>query len=171
MKLRVVCMMLIQLSFFSSAAMAQGESEYIDPEGKYRFKLVSEWRAVSFNDAVGRPRTEFVYRDRSEGLLKVARQSLSGSLADMLRQEEENLRVYKPGYQRVTLEPFGGGALAGTLLTFYSSESGRQMANTYYYLQDGNTVWVLRFSGKRGTLDINRNLTDQIARSFRTTAK
>jgi hypothetical protein len=89
----------------------------------------------------------------------------------MIRQEEENLRVYKPGYQRVTLEPFGGGALAGTLLTFYSSESGRQMANTYYYLQDGNTVWVLRFSGKRGTLDINRNLTDQIARSFRTTAK
>ncbi len=171
MKLRVVLMMLIQLSFFSPDAMAQSETEYVDPDGKYRFKLVSEWRAVSFNDAVGRQKTEFVYRDRSEGLLKVARQSLSGSLAELIRQEEENLRVYKPGYQRVTLEPFGGGSLTGTLLAFFTNEGGRQMANTYYYLQDGNAVWVLRFSGKRGTLDINRNLTDQIARSFRTNTK
>ncbi len=171
MKFRVVLMIMIQLSLFSPDAIAQSESEYVDPEGKYRFKLVSEWRAVSFSDAVGRQKTEFVYRDRSEGLLKVSRQSLSGALADMIRQEEENLRVYKPGYQRVTLEAFGGGALTGTLLAFFSAEGGRQMANSYYYLQDGNTVWVLRFSGKRGTLDINRNLTDQIARSFRTTSK
>jgi hypothetical protein len=35
------------------------------------------------------------------------------------------------------------------------------------YLQDKNAVWVLRFTGKRGSLDTVRNLTDQIARSFR----
>ena len=87
-----------------AAAEAQSGSEFTDPAGRYKLSLIGDWRAVSYNDAVGRPKTEFVYRDRSEGLLKISRETLSGSLADAVRQEEENLKIYRSGF-----EGSGGG--------------------------------------------------------------
>ncbi len=101
--------------------------------------------------------------------MKISREGLTnGSLNDFARQEEETLKIYRQGFQIIAKEPFTGGTLKGMLLSFYTTESGRNLAHAFYFLQEGNTVWVLRFSGKRGSLDINRNLTDQIARSFRT---
>jgi hypothetical protein len=152
---------------FASAVQAQSGAEFTDPAGRYKLSLIGDWRAVSYNDAVGRQKTEFVYRDRSEGLLKITREPLSGSLADAVRQEEENLKIYRSGFEGAAREPFGGGALNGVRLSFFSTEGNRKIANTFYYLQDKNAMWVLRFSGKRGSLDTGRNLTDQIARSFR----
>jgi hypothetical protein len=150
----------------TSVAAAQSGQEFVDKVGQFKLTLAGEWKAVSYSDAVGREKTEFVYRDRSEGLLKISRENLTGSLSDLIRQEEENLRVYRSGFEGATREPFGGGKLSGVRLSFNSMDSGRRTANAHYYLQDKNTVWVLRFSGKRGGLDTNRNLTDQIARSF-----
>jgi hypothetical protein len=158
---------MVLLSGFAPAVKTQNGQEFTDPAGQYKLTLIGDWRAVSYNDAVGRQKTEFVYRDRSEGLMKITRESLSGSLADAVRQEEENLKIYRSGFEGAAREPFGGGALNGIRLSFFSTEGNRKMANTYYYLQDKNAMWVLRFSGKRGSLDTIRNLTDQIARSFR----
>ena len=146
---------------------AQSGEEYIDQASKFKLMLLGDWRAVSYNDAVGRPKTEFVYRDRSEGLLKISKESLSGSIADMVRQEEQNLTISLSGFERSASESFGGGALTGMRLSFYNTRGGRQVANTYYFLKDGDSIWVLRFTGRRGTLDTIRNVTDQIARSFR----
>ena len=157
---------IIGLLLLSSIAMAQSGEEFVDKAGQFKLTLVGEWKAVSYNDAVGRQKTEFVYRDRSEGLLKISRENLSGSLSDLMRQEEENLRVYRSGFEGATRETFGGGKLTGVRLSFYSVDSGRRTANAHYYLQGKNAVWVLKFSGKRGGLDTNRNLIDQIARSF-----
>ena len=154
------------LMAFSSLASAQAGQEFSDKEGKFKLTLVGDWKPVSYSDAVGRQKTEFVYRDRSEGLLKITRESLNGSLSDMIRQEEENLKIYRSGFEGSNREPFGGGHLSGVRLLFYSVDSGRRTANIYYYLQDKNAVWVLRFTGKRGALDTNRNLTDQVARSL-----
>ena len=151
----------------SFAVQAQSGQEYEDPTGKFKLVLVGDWKPVTYNDAVGRQKTEFVYRDRSEGLLKVSKESLSGSLADMAREEEERLRIYRAGFERSASEAFGGGALTGIRLSFFSTDGGRQNANTYYFLQDKNTVYILRFIGKRGSLDTNRNLTDKVARSFK----
>jgi len=159
-------MVLVAGLIFSSIAAAQAGQEFADKEGKFKLTLVGDWKAVSYNDAVGRQKTEFVYRDRSEGLLKISREALTGSIADMIRQEEENLRIYRSGFEGASREPFGGGKLSGIRLSFYSVDSSRRTANTYYYLQDKNAVWVLRFTGKRGSLDAIRNQTDQIARSF-----
>jgi hypothetical protein len=155
----------------SLAARAQTEQEFKDPTGQYKLVLYGDWRAVSYNDAVGRPKTEFVYRDRAVGLLKISKESLSGQLADMVRQEEESQRIYRAGFERASSEPFGGGALSGMRLSFYSTESGRQTANTFYFLQDKTSVYILRFTGKRGALDTIRNLTDQVARSFQPLVK
>ena len=95
----VVCAM-------SALAVAQSGQEYEDPAGKFKLVLYGEWKAISYNDAVGRPKTEFIYRDRSEGLLKIARETLSGTIADMVRQEEENLKMYRVGFQRASSETF-----------------------------------------------------------------
>ena len=80
-----------------SLAFAQSSQDFVDKEGKFKLSLVGEWRPVSYSDAVGRQKTEFVYRDRSEGLLKVSKETLAGSLADLIRQEEENLKIYRSG--------------------------------------------------------------------------
>jgi hypothetical protein len=151
---------------FAPAILAQDGQVYEDRAGKYKLTLAGDWRAVNYDDAVGRAKTEFVYRDRSEGLLKVSSQKLEGSIADMARAEEENQRNYRAGFERAASEPFGGGVLTGIRLSFYTTEGTHQLANTTYFLQDKNTVYVLRFSGKRGTLDRIRNLCDQVARSF-----
>jgi hypothetical protein len=149
------------------ALAAQSGQEFTDSSGQYKLTLIGDWRPVSYNDAVGRAKTEFVYRDRSEGLLKISRETLPGALSDFVRQEEENLKIYRSGFEGSVKEPFGGGALGGIRLSFFTTEGNRKMANTFYYLQDKNAVWVLRCSGKRGSLDAIRNLTDQLARSFR----
>ena len=149
------------------ATAIQSGQDFKDPAGQYQLTLLGEWRAVSYNDAVGRAKTEFVYRDRSEGLLKITRETLPGALSDLVRQEEENLKIYRAGFEGAAREPFGGGVLTGIRLSFFTTEGNRKMANTHYYLQDKNAVWVMRFSGKRGSLDTIRNLTDQIARSFK----
>lgn len=150
---------------------AQSGQEYKDATGNFKLVLPGDWKAVSYSDAVGRQVTEFVYRDRREGLLRVSRETLSGSIADMVRQEEENQRIYRAGFERSASEAFGGGQLSGMRFSFFSTESGRQTASTFYFLQDKNAVYILRFTGKRGSLDTIRNLTDQIARSFQPTIK
>ncbi|MGA9768726.1 MAG: hypothetical protein WBV94_06790 [Blastocatellia bacterium] len=155
----------------AAIAVAQSGQDYEDPSGKFKLVLYGEWKAVTYNDAVGRPKTEFIYRDRSEGLLKIARETLSGSIADMVRQEEENLKIYRVGFERAASEVFGGGGLNGMRLSFFSNDGGRQTASTFYFLQDKNAVYILRFTGKRGLLDVNRNISDQIARSFQTMTK
>jgi|SRR6185436_13584724 hypothetical protein len=166
MKYRGLSLLAIAVLAFESLAFAQASQEFIDKEGKFKLTLVGDWKPVSYSDAVGRQKTEFVYRDRSEGLLKLSKENLGGSLTDLIRQEEENLKIYRSGFEGSSREPFGGGPLSGVRLSFYSVDSGRRAANTYYYLQDKTSVWVLRFNGKRGSLDTIRNLTDQIARSF-----
>jgi len=151
----------------SAGVPAQSDREFQDKAGGFSVSLVGEWRAVTYSDAVGRSKTDFIYRDRSEGLLKVTKESLgSRPLDDIVREEEENLRISKPAYEQEGREPFGGGPLHGTRLACFYVESGRKMAATYYFLVDGNDFWTLRFTGKRGVLDRVRNLTDQIARSF-----
>ena len=158
----------VLLAGIASAVAAQNGQEFKDPAGQYNLMLIGDWKAVSYSDAVGRTKTEFVYRDRSEGLLKITRETLPGALADFIRQEEENLKIYRSGFEGSASEPFGGGALNGIRMSFFSTEGNRKMANTYYSLQDTTAVWVLRFTGKRGALDTVRNLTDQMARSFKT---
>lgn len=147
--------------------VVRGQQEFTDPSNTYKLTLVGDWKAVTYNDAVGRQKTEFVYRDRSEGLLRISKESLTGGLPEMVRQEEENLRVYRSGFERSASEPFGGGTLSGIRLSFFSTEGPRKLSNTYYFLGDKGAAWVLRFSGKRGSLETIRNLTDQIARSFK----
>ena len=44
------------------AAFAQDGQAYVDKSGGYKLSLYGDWRAVNYNDAVGRAKTEFVFR-------------------------------------------------------------------------------------------------------------
>ena len=159
----------ILIPSFGITGSSQTDRVYQAPGGKFKLNLISEWREVSYADAVGRQKTEFVYRDRSEGLLRVSREKLSGRpLSNLVQDEEENLRLYRAGYETASKEPFGAqGSLSGIRFSFYNLDGGKRIAGTNYYLQDGDSVWILKFTGKRGVIDTIRNITDQMARSFK----
>jgi len=100
MKYRGVLSLIAVLLVVIPGAVAQNAHEFSDPSGQYKLALIGDWRAVSYDDAVGRQKTEFVYRDRSEGLLKITREALPGALTDAVRQDEENLKIYRSGFER-----------------------------------------------------------------------
>lgn len=160
---------LTALIIFAVSAISQAQSSQVftDPAGKYKITLIGDWKAVSYNDAVGRSKLEFVYGDRSEGLLKITKEKLNGvNLSGKVREEEANLQMYRAGFERASTEPFDAGSLDGRRFAFYSADGGRKSASAFYFLQDGDYVWVLRFTGRRGVLDTIRNVTDRMARDF-----
>ncbi|MGH9761747.1 MAG: hypothetical protein ACREDR_41800, partial [Blastocatellia bacterium] len=136
-----------------------------DKANGFSITMAGDWKAITYSDAVGRQKTEFIYRDRSEGLLRVSRNSLEGkSVADAVRSDQEGLKAYRQGFELSSSEPFGAD---GIRVSFYYNESGKRFAETDYFLKEGDHVWELRFTGKRGVLDLIRNLTDQMAHSFK----
>ena len=149
----------------SRASARQGEKQE-----EYGLDLPTTWQKSKFTDGAKIERVEYVYGDRSDGLLKVKKARLGGSdtLDTFLRGDVESTLRYMPGYVASRNEPFGGGPLKGYMIQFDFSRAGRPMMGRYYYLggADG-TVWVLQFTGDRSTLGRIRNETDQIARSFR----
>ena len=43
---------------------------------------------------------------------KISKESISGQLTDMVRQEEESQRIYRAGFERVTWRNLSGGIVA-----------------------------------------------------------
>jgi hypothetical protein len=169
MKIKGLSLLTVLILFgIANTGFAQEASqEFKDPSGKYKITLIGDWKAISYSDAVGREKMEFVYNDRSEGLLKITKEKLNGiKLAGKVREEEETLKMYRAGFERPSTEHFDAGAIDGMRFAFYSADSGRKSASAFYFLQDGDYVWVLRFTGRRGVLDTIRNITDRMARSF-----
>jgi hypothetical protein len=147
---------------------AQSGTVYADTVNRYKILVIGDWRAVSYSDAVGRPMTDFVYRDRSEGLMKIVRENLgTRSLSDFAQDEEESMRIAHAGFERGETEEFAAGDLHGLRMSYFYMQGSKPIAVTNYFLKDGNQLWALRFTGKRGILDQIRNVTDEMARSFR----
>jgi hypothetical protein len=167
MNTKLMLMTLALMSACVFAAAGQSDREFVDEAGKYKITLTGDWRPVTYTDAVGRTKTEFVFRERGEGLLKINKESLNRrSTADIVRQELETLKLCQPGVIEGGDEVFAGGMLTGRRLAFCYVEGNRLVAATYYFLEDRDSVWVLRFTGRMGLLDANRDDTDRIARSL-----
>ncbi len=148
--------------------MAQSKGVFIDRANRFNITLSERWRSVNYTDAVGRERTEFVLGQRNDGLLRISRDRLGGrTLARVVDKELEDLRSYDGKYLLADREPFEGDSLRGIRIAFYYVEGSRQAAGTYYFLEETDEVWILRFTGRVGLLDVSRDTTDQIARSFR----
>jgi hypothetical protein len=160
--------MAILMLMLATIGVAQSKGMFIDGTNKFTIVLTEGWRAISYTDAVGRSRTEFVRGQRDDGLLRISKVNLGGrTLAQIVDRELEDLRVYHGKHLLVGREPFEGETVSGIRVVFYYTEAGRQAIGTYYFLEDAHAVWVLRFTGQAGTLDKHPGVTDQIARSFR----
>lgn len=170
MKTGLISILSSILAFSLSYAVAtagQSPQEFVDKAGNYKITLTGEWRPVNYTDAAGRKKTEYVYGERREGLLRISRESLAGiSLADISSKELEGLKLCQSGVTVGKDEPFEEGILKGRRLAFCYIEGSRWVAAIYYFLEDRNVVWILRFTGRMGLFDTNPDLTDSVARSF-----
>lgn len=136
----------------------------------YTIDLPAGWEQANFVDGAKIPRVEYVYGDRSRALLKIKRirGERGEQLGDVVTHDVDGSLKFQPGYVPGRSERFAGGTLAGQFVQFEFTRGGKPMLGRYYYLTgDDGAVWVLQFTGDRETLGQIRNVTDQMARSFR----
>jgi hypothetical protein len=162
--MEVVMKTLIVFIMLGSIAW-QSDREFINRIDNYQIVLSAGWQAVPYTDAVGRQKTEFVYHQRSEGLLRITRESLTGTLSDRVRNDQNEMSL-RFACLFSSKEAFSGGHLAGVRVALYYFLDNQRVIATYYYLQDGDHVWVLRFTGHPTSAGITHELTDKMARSF-----
>ena len=163
-----ICAIATLMFTLATIGVAQSKGAFIDGANKFTIILTEGWRAVRYTDAVGRQRTEFIRGQRDDGLLRISKENPGGrTLAQVVDRELTDLMVYQGKHLLVGREPFEGEALSGIRIVFYYIDGGRQAIGTYYFLEDANAVWVLRFTGRAGSLDKHPGITDRIARSFR----
>lgn len=164
----------------ADAVVAQsGEVDLIDdPDGKFSLtvprslKPSDGWHAIESTDGLGRKQIEIVYKVREEGLLKIRRLDVEkgAKLADIVKRDESQTLTFLPGYTKGALEDFNvqGGKIPATLASYDFTQGGRpKMGRNYYLLVNETTVYILRYTGNRGTMGALRSQTDIITRSFK----
>ncbi len=151
------------------ASAAAAQEIYTSDEFGFELELPNQtWRALPRGDGSHR-HAEFIYGDRSDGLLRVRKEVVEESdkldqLAD--RDRDHKLR-FLPGLVPGRREEFPG-RLSGVSAPYEYTQAGKPWAARIYYLRaDPRTVYVLHFTGRRDTLLRLRSQTDAIARSFR----
>lgn len=128
------------------------------------------WRLIDEPDDLHQ-HTEFVYGDRVDGYLRIRKENLDEGLTIReyaVRDQEQRVRLFLPGYVDGKLDDPFVGRLKGVSISYEYTQAGKPMAGRTYYLQaDSRTVYALRFTGMRDKLARIRNQTDAIARSLR----
>ena len=144
-----------------------------DPEGKYSLTLPNaDWLAVLSQDGLGRKQVEVVYKVREDGLLKVRRLDVekSSKLVDVFKRDEGQTLTFLPGYTKGPLEEFsaGSGKIPAAVTSYDFTQGGRpKKGRNYYLMVNETTVFLLRFTGNRSTMEALRSQTDAMARSFK----
>ena len=144
-----------------------------DPDGKFSINLPNtDWAAVESTDGLGRKQIEIVYKIREDGLLKIRRVDIekSSKLMDAVNKDESQTLIFLPGYTKGALEDFSaaGGKVPAIMKSYDYTQGGRPKMGRHYYLMiDEATVYILRFTGNRSTMQALRSQTDVLARSFK----
>jgi hypothetical protein len=167
MKNRFLMILSIIATLLGVALAAQSEQEFIDQTRNFKITLFGNWQPISYSDAVGRQKTDFIFHgNRQEGLLTIASQTLSGR--SLTNNADIDLEDMKSSYATLftSRETFGGGQLPGIRVTIYYVENGQKAVARHYYFQDGDVVWILRFTSTFDSRALVQDFTDRIARSF-----
>lgn len=164
---RKTLLLLVVISFsLCVATMAQSELEFTEKTDHYRITLVDNWRPLAYTDSLGRQKTEFVFQQRDQGLLKIGKAGLEGmSLSNLVQNDLEDLKL-RVACVYIGQEIFRGGQLNGIRVALYYFEDNHQTAGTYYYLQEDANVWILRFTARGESPGMARKITDRMTRSF-----
>jgi hypothetical protein len=156
---------IVMASVVAFAPSARGQ----EASGYEPLALPDEWREFREKDDTVE-KVEYIYRDRSDGLLRIKRVAVAeGETVETVadRETSGSLR-FLPDYAFVKKEGFGGGNHTGMLVEFtYTRARKPAMARHYYLKGDATTVWVLQFTGKPDILKPLRNVTDHMARAFK----
>jgi hypothetical protein len=162
----VVLSLVLVLVATCSFTLAQAGREFIDTANGFKITLIQNWRGEAYTDAVGRQKTEFVYENREQGMLRITRENLRGSsLHDVVRREIEGFTLDNSCVS-TGQEAFTGGFLSGIMVAHHYVEGNRRMVGEFYFLQDKQTVWILRFNGRAGSPGMAHEIIDYMARSF-----
>ena len=167
----VVLGLVLSISAFHTV---EAQSNTIDdPDGKYSLTLPNaDWLAVLSQDGLGRKQVEVVYKVREDSLLKVRRLDVEkgAKLVEVFKRDEGQTLTFLPGYTKGPLEEFsaGGGKIPAVVTAYDFTQGGRpKKGRSYYLLVNDTTVYLLRFTGNRSTMEALRSQTDTIARSFK----
>jgi len=164
LKIFSACVFLLTLSAVAVAA----QELYTNDQIEYALELPSStWRVVTRPDGALQ-RAEFVYGDRSDGLLRIRKEVVDAGVtpSEMGRRDHDLKLRFKPGYVEGKEENFPG-RLKGVISAYEYTGGGKPMAGRVYYLQaDNRTIYVLHFEGARDKLLRIRSQTDAMARSF-----
>ena len=153
--------------FLAGGVLAQGGT-FSDPDVEYSFDLPeTTWKIVAKPSATN-PNVEYVNNERKEGRLEVRKLIVDKNavMSDIIQTEEQKLR-FQLGYVAGKQDVFGG-ALKGMVFNYEYVASGLNMSGRFYFLRaNDTTVYVLRFTGLQNKLQLIRNQTDSIARTFK----
>ncbi len=150
-------------------AAATAQETFSSANADYTLELPSaRWKATQEPDSL-HEHAEFIYGDRNDGYLKIRKEVVEAgtTAADIARRDQDQKLRFQTGFVEGKEEKFAG-RLNGVTFGYEYTAGGKAMAGRVYYLQgDNRTVYVLRFTGLRDKLQLIRNQTDGIARSFR----
>lgn len=155
---------------FSVCATApRAQTVFKSADGDFTLELPSTaWRVVTRGDSV-RQITEFVNNNnRAEGFLRIRKESVEHdqSAEELARRDQDQKLTFLPGFVAGRQERFSG-KMSGVVSNYEYTSGGKPMLGRIYYLQlDPHTIYTLHFTGSRDRLQLIRNQTDAIARSF-----
>jgi hypothetical protein len=156
----------VSIALVSATALAQ--ETYVSANGEYTLELPSDkWKVTQEPDSL-HEHAEFVYGDRNDGFLRIRKEVVdpATTAADVARRDQDQKLRFQTGYMEGKEEKFVG-RLSGVTFSYEYTAGGKPMAGRLYYLQaDNRTIYALRFTGLRDRLELIRNQTDRIARSF-----
>jgi hypothetical protein len=168
---RAIRTLAVAIAVVASVAVATAqETAPRDAGDEYTIDLPAGWEQESFVDGAKIRRVEYIFGDRSKGLLKVkrVRAERGQTFDDVVSHDVDGSLKFQPGFVMGRNERFAGGAHTGALVQYDFTRGGKPMLGRHYYLAGAEgTVWVLQFTGDRTTLGQIRNVTDQMARSFK----
>ena len=156
-------------SIFALAAAAQAQETFSSANVDYTLELPStRWKVMQEPDSL-HEHAEFIYGDRNDGYLKIRKEVVEAdtTAADIASRDKDQKLRFQTGFVEGKEEKFAG-RLSGVTFGYEYTAGGKAMAGRIYYLQaDNRTIYTLRFTGLRDKLQLIRNQTDSIARSFR----
>jgi hypothetical protein len=150
----------LAVSAFAVVGLAQ-RTTFSDPTVEFTFEIPDEkWKVV------GKAPVNVVYGTANDGDLEIRKFSAPANkpLGDLMKTDEEKLQFLR-GFVAGKDENFTG-SLRGAIYNYEYVSSGRAKAGRFYYLRNGETVYVLRFTAYADKLRSLRTQTDMIARTF-----
>lgn len=145
---------------FASVVSAQTRT-FSDASVEYTFEIPDErWKVITPTP------TNLVFGTAKEGDLEIRTLTAPATkpIAEVMKSEEQKLQ-FQQGFVAGKDENFSG-ALRGAIYNYEFVRSGRPMAGRFYYLRNGDTIYVLRFTAYTSNLRSLRTQTDIIARTF-----